>query len=104
MASISTNFASFLKGEFSILFAYSSTNRAAAVFPTPGGPYIITCCGFGPQIAAFKAFTPSFCPIISSKDEGLLFSVNGSVNLTLLNLINFSISFLFSLSITFTLL
>jgi len=32
---------------------------AAQVFPQPGGPYIITCCGFGPHIAALSALIPS---------------------------------------------
>ena len=38
VASISTNFASFLNGELLTFFAYSNTSLAAAVFPIPGGP------------------------------------------------------------------
>ena len=32
-----------LKGDNETFFASSKTSLAAAVFPTPGGPYIITC-------------------------------------------------------------
>ncbi|MPM92967.1 hypothetical protein SDC9_140103 [bioreactor metagenome] len=61
---------------------------------------MITCCGFGPQIAACNAFIPFSCPIISSNFEGLLFSVKGSERAILFNLLKFSTSLAFSLLIT----
>jgi len=98
VASTSMNFASSLKGEQMLFLASSRTSRAAAVFPTPGGPYNITCWGFGPQRAALRDFSPSACPIISSNLVGLVFSAKGSVSEMERMWLSFSSSFTDSLS------
>src|SRR5690554_8003318 len=54
---------------------------------------MITCWGFGPHKAAFRAFIPSSWPIISSNFFGLVFSDQGSVKDISLSLCSFSISF-----------
>ena len=91
VASISTNCELSLKGESGFFLASSRTNLAAAVFPTPGGPYIITCWGLGPHNAARRASIPSSCPITSSKLEGRVKLDSGSVRVKFL--IFFSLSF-----------
>ncbi|NFA92644.1 hypothetical protein EXM35_18620, partial [Clostridium botulinum] len=41
---------------------------AADVFPTPGGPYSIICCGYGDAILDKRDFIGLSCPIISEKE------------------------------------
>lgn len=93
VASISVNLASFVNGELGFFLASSSTTRAAAVLPTPGGPYTITCCGFELHSAALSAFNPSRCPTMSFSVVGLVFSANGFVNEIERSLFSLSISF-----------
>ncbi|MNP73275.1 hypothetical protein D3C76_1699690 [compost metagenome] len=59
---------------------------------------MITCWGFGPHNAAFSAFKPSFCPTISDKDDGLVFSERGLVREMERSFLSLSSSFLDSLS------
>ena len=77
VASSSMNFESALNGESARRFASSKTSLAAQVLPMPGGPYISTCCGFGPHIAARSARMPSCWPTMSSMRVGRAFSLSG---------------------------
>lgn len=52
-------------------FTSSKANLAADVFPTPGGPYSIICCGYGDAILDKRDFIGLSCPIISEKEAGL---------------------------------
>ena len=80
VASISINGAVLRNGVPLLPLASCSANRAAQVFPTPGGPYMITCWGFFPQRAVSSARIPSFCPRTSSIRVGRVFSERGSVS------------------------
>ncbi len=93
VASISMNFALVPNGDSGLRFASSSTSLAAAVLPTPGGPYMRTCWGFGPHSAALSAFNPSTWPTISPKLAGRVFSASGSVSEISRSRCSFSISF-----------
>ena len=93
VASTSTNFESSLKGDQGLFLASSSTKRAAAVLPTPGGPYIITCWGLTPHNAERSISMPSLCPTTSSRLVGRVKLDNGSLNFMLRIFFNLEVSF-----------